>query len=394
MTILILTREYKHEKLPNCGGTGSFYYTLAQKLTQEGHKIIVFGVNKTKLSFNDNGVEIVYNKSLFKRNKIINFLRSITKKKTFLNKYHNKIHEIEKRDISKMVYKYIEENDLKIDIIETHDFEGISLMLNDSIPCIIRCHGSYSVLEKYFNYKNVEIGRKHCEKMAFAKAKNVISVSNFSRKANEIIFNIQNSKVIYNGINIDLYKPNATNNIIHKSIFFIGNLSIDKGIDIVLLTFKKIIIDHPDASLHLIGRCSNFDTILIDNDLINLKDKIIFYGYLPQEKTIEKLNVASIVLFPSKGENFSLAILETMALEKIVVASNIDSFNEVIKNGENGFITKGIDDYHSTINSFFKNQNEYDTIKKYARKTIVEQFSLQKMYDETINYYQEIISKR
>lgn len=393
MNILILTREYKHIKLPSCGGTGSFYYTLAHKLKQEGHNVIVFGINKTDFFFNDKGVEIVYNKSLFRKNLIINLIRSITKKFTFLHKYHNKIHELEKKDIAKMLYAYINKNNLKIDVIETHDFEGISLMLNNSIPYVIRTHGSYSVLERYFGYKNVEIGRMHCEKLAIAKAQNIICVSNFSKKANQTIFNIKNPKIIYNGINVDLFKPNSSLKNNDKSIFFIGNLSLDKGIDIVFETFKKIIIDHPDASLHLIGRCQNFDELIIKNDLTDLASKIINYGYLTQEKTIEELNKANVVVFPSKGENFSLAILETMALEKIVITSEIDAFKEVIIHSENGFIAKKNEDYVSIINKLFNYQKNFESIKKSARKTIIEKFSLQKMYDETINYYEKIIAK-
>lgn len=393
MNILILTREYKHINLPSCGGTGSFYYTLAHKLKQEGHNVIVFGINRTDFFFNDKGVEIVYNKSLFTKNLIINLIRSITKKFIFLHKYHNKIHELEKKDIAKMLYAYINKNNLKIDIIETHDFEGISLMLNNSIPYVIRTHGSYNVLEKYFGYKNVEIGRMHCEKLAIAKAQNIICVSNFSKKANQTIFNIKNPKIIYNGINVDLFKPNSSLKIIDKSIFFIGNLSLDKGIDIVFETFKKIIINNPDASLHLIGRCQNFDELIIKNDLTDLASKIINYGYLTQEKTIEELNKANVVVFPSKGENFSLAILETMALEKIVITSEIDAFKEVIIHSENGFIAKKNEDYVSIINKLFNYQKNFESIKKSARKTIIEKFSLQKMYDETINYYEKIIAK-
>ena len=391
MNIIILTREYKHQNLPNVGGTGSFYATLAQKLHYEGHNVFVFGVNKTNVAFDDNGVKVVFKKSIFKRNKLLNLLRSITKKTPFLYNLHFKIHELEKKDISKMLYQFIKNNNLKIDLIETHDFEGISLKLNNSIPYVIRCHGSYSVLEKYFGYKNIEIGKKHCEHEAFKIAKNVICISQFSVFANQTVFNIKNTKLIYNGINTDLFSPNNTAKQIKKSLFFIGNVSFEKGIDIVFETFKNIQKLHLDATLHIIGRCKNFDGLLADYDILNLKQKIFYYGYLGQDDAIAKLGGANIVVFPSKGENFGLALFEAMAIEKIVIGSNIDAFKEIITDGQNGFIASSSKDYATIINSIFDNSTEFEIIKKNARQTIIEHLSLQKMYVETIKYYNQMI---
>ena len=88
MNILILTREYKHPLLPPCGGTGNFNALLAKELVKRGHKVQVFGVLKTNIDFEDEGVQVHYIKSLFKRNVFLNFLRSITQKIPFLMQYH------------------------------------------------------------------------------------------------------------------------------------------------------------------------------------------------------------------------------------------------------------------------------------------------------------------
>ena len=94
------------------------------------------------------------------------------KHKMWLEKLHFYIHELEKKDIAKQLQKHIKTNNLKIDIIEAHDFDGISLYINNKIPYTIRCHGSWSLLEKYFGYK-AEKGRVYCEKKALKKGKNI-----------------------------------------------------------------------------------------------------------------------------------------------------------------------------------------------------------------------------
>ncbi len=394
MKILLLTREYKHSSLPKCGGTGTFMASLAKNLVKLNHEVYVVGINKSKINFVDEGVTIQYCKSLFRRNFIINFLRSFTKKIFFLNNLHCKIHEFEKKDIAKIVTKLIKKQSTPFDIIETHDFEGLYLFLENSIPIVIRCHGSFSVLEKYFDYKDVELGKKHCEKEAFKRAKNVVSISEFSEFVNRELFHITNFHRIYNGVNTSIYKKNENAIIIPKSIFYFGTIAIEKGAEIAIQIFLKIIKKHPEASLHFIGPENNQHKteFLKTIETNNLKDKVHFYGFQKNEEVIQLLSKAEVVIFPSKGETFGLALCETMSLSNPVISSKIPSFQEIIINQENGFIANSIDDYFAFINQIFENKTIAKNIGDNARKTIIDNFSQEKMIDETIKYYIKVLT--
>jgi glycosyltransferase involved in cell wall biosynthesis len=393
MTILLLTREYKHSNLPTCGGTGSFMASLAKDLVKKQHEVYVLGINKSTTVFYDEGVHIHYYKNLFRRNPIVNFFRSLTKKVAFLKPLHFKIHEYEKKDISKIVNDFIKKNQLKIDVIETHDFEGLYLYLDNSIPIIVRCHGSFSVLEKYFNYKGIEAGKKHCETLAFKNAKNVISISEFSEHINRELFGKTNFKRIYNGINTSVFEINKNQTIIPKSIFYFGTVAIEKGADIAVQILIKMIQFEPKTSLHFLGIENNNHKIELLKIIeeYQLEDKVHFYGFQKNENLIQLLSKAEVVIFPSRGETFGLALCETMSLSKPVVTSNIPSFNEIINQGKNGFITNSIDEYCDYITTLFEDKATADTIKLNARKTVIERFSQEKMIDETLKYYSNVI---
>ena len=385
MHILFLTREYKHPDLPACGGTGVFYANLAHKLIKKGHVVTVFGVSKKEISLNDNGVNIYFIKDVFKRNKLLNITRSITKKISFISSSHLKIFEYEKKEIANKLKDYISSQNILVDIIETHDFDGLSLYLDNTIPYAIRCHGSWTILEKYFGYTKVQIGRKHCEKKAIEKAENIITISKFSKKANEELFNIKNTKLIYNGINTSEFQGDLSIPTIPYSIFFIGNISIEKGADVAFSVFCKIEKVFPQAKLHFIGREGVLKEEFVKGmNLLNLNSKVFFHGYLSKEEIINKLNKTDVVLFPSKGENFSLGILEAMALKKIVISSDIDAFNEVIIHEENGFIANKEEDYFDIISRIFNNTYNLQTISKNAGETIINKFGINKMINETI----------
>lgn len=391
MTILILTREYKHPLLPPCGGTGNFDTLLAKELVKQGHKVYVFGVNKTNIDFDDEGVQVHYSKSLFKRNFAYNLLRSVTQKIPALLPYHFKLHEKEKQDISQRLFAYIQKNNLAIDIIECHDFEGLSLFLGKKIPYVVRCHGSFSVLEKYFGYK-VESGRKHCEREAFKKAENVIAVSRFSEQANRELFGVSKFKLIYNGINIHEFQQDTAVATIPFSIFYIGNISVEKGADTAFRVFTRLAEKFPSATLHYIGRETPYKAILEkDIQSQSLTDKVSFHGYQSKENIIRLLSSANVILFPSKGENFSLALLEAMALSKPVVTSGLDSFKEIITSGENGYICENDSDFITAVSAIFNDKIRADTMAQKARKTITDGFSIEKMMTETLDYYRTVI---
>jgi len=314
MNILFLTREYKHPLLNKCGGTGVFYSNLAPELVKKGHNVFVLGVHNNHLEFDDNGVQVTFIKSLFKRNIFFNLMRSVTGKIKLLEKLHFKIHEYEKKDVASQLYQFIKKQNLSIDIIETHDFDGLSLYLNDAIPYTVRCHGSYSVLANYFGYKT-EKGRIHCERKAFLKVENSIVISAFSKKINTELFKLKSPSLIYNGINTTFFKPNSKVQIIPNSIFYFGNISTEKGADIAIDSFVEIARKNTDATLHFIGKLGKYNLEIVEKlKQFGIENKVFFYGLLSPIEVIETLNKAEVVIFPSRGETFGLDLWEKMRL--------------------------------------------------------------------------------
>lgn len=391
MTILFLTREYNHSKLKNNGGTGAFIKTLSAKLIERGVKVHVVGISNNNASFEDNGVKVVFYKSLFKRNFIFEFLRSISKKNTLLSKIHKRIHKLERKDIAKIVHKYIAKNNLKIDIIESHDFEGIYWCLKTDIPIVVRFHGNYNLFEKYFNYKNIELGRKYCEMEAVKKTNNFITVSNFSDKLNKEIFKLEHTKIIYNGIDTTYFK-NKDIETIDYSVFYFGTISEEKGADKAFEIFVKIYQIDSRFTLHYVGRKTNFVNSLIHKATeLNIIQKVFFYDSLKDDVLLSTLSKAELVLFPSKGETFGLALCEAMSMGKIVLCSNIEAYREIVTHNKNGYICNNIEEYVKIIDDYYNNKSKYLGIKNEARTTIENDFSINKMVDETIIYYKSIL---
>ena len=387
MNILLFTKEYNHNKVGKSGGTGVFYRNLALQLRSRNHKVFVFGSSNKVVNFNEDGIEHFFIKHYFKNYKIAELFRSMVGKLKFMEKFQTKFYESENRYLTKKLEKIIQINNLTIDIIETHDWDGTSLYLKElNIPYVVRYHGSWTILKKYFGYNNVPPGKIPCEKKAAENSTNNISISQYSEKINSNTFTLQNPHLIYNGVDYEFFSAQNNAEIIENSIFYVGNLSEEKGADVALEAFALIKKVVPKATLHFIGNENGYRGKVKNN----LKKDVIFYGRKESVEIRALISTAQIVIFPSKGENFSLSLLEVLSLEKAVICSAIDSFKEIIIDNENGMIAEDTEDFAAKAILLFNNSPLRSRLGNKGRELIVNRFGLDKQMDETIKYYAKI----
>lgn len=390
--VLFITKEFQSEFQENTGGTGVFYKNLTESLVGKNIRVSVFGSSKKPFIIENKKLSVLFVKDYFKKYKVMEFLRSITGKISFLENLHFKIYECEIKYLEKELLKFIDNK--KIDIIETHDWEGISLITDKlEIPCVIRCHGSWSVLRDFFGY-GASKGKIHSEKRAFKKIDNIITISQNNEKMVEQIFGKKDYHLIYNGIDTDFFKPQKNALILEKSIFYLGNVSSEKGAETALNAFIKVNKSEKNSTFHFIGKKTNLVNQLKERiTLEKLDEKVYFHGKKNRNEVVQLISQAEVVVFPSKGETFGLALAEAMALEKPVVCSNLEAFREIVSDKENGLIAKSEDEFANNITQIFYDKLFAADLAKNARKTIIEKFSSQIMVQKTLEYYTEIINK-
>lgn len=109
-----------------------------------------------------------------------------------------------------------------------------------------------------------------------------------------------------------------------------------------------------------------------------MEDRISFCG---TTKEIRKcLAQSDIFAFPSASEGFGLALTEAMAMGLPSIGyRSCSAVNELIKNGENGFLCEdGIDDFAAKLEILIKNQElriqmgakAHEDMKEYAPNKI------------------------
>ena len=127
-----------------------------------------------------------------------------------------------------------------------------------------------------------------------------------------------------------------------------------------------------------------------------LQSKIQVFGLDEELKNLYALS--DIVLSTStEPEGFSRIIIEAQSMEKLVVAANIGSTEEIIQDQINGLLCKAnnAQDLSEKIKYALSilNSPTAETIASNARESVTAKFSLPKIQSQLIEFYEELIDQ-
>jgi glycosyltransferase involved in cell wall biosynthesis len=382
MHIAFLTPEYPHEKMTHSGGLGTSIKNLAETLAQHNIDItvLVYGQKKSEI-FTENNIHfhLIQDKSYV-------FAKWFFHRK-YIQKYCNRIIK-----------------ELNIDILEAPDWTGITAFMKFKIPLVIRFHGSdtyFCHLEK----RKQKFKNYWFEKLAISNAQAFIAPTAYAGNVSRELFGINHKVIqtIHYGLELSRFE-NSDPALFEKGLLlYIGTVIRKKGVFELPEIFKKVRLQFPEAKLILIGGDSSdvqtgshstwqllqkeFDT----NDL----EKVTYLGKIPYQDVQNYIKQANVCIFPSFAETLGMVTIESMALQKSVVNTNIGWAQELIADGENGFLVHPKDHslYADRILELLADTNLCLTMGANARKRVEAVFDIEKIVQQNILFYQSIIGQ-
>lgn len=117
-------------------------------------------------------------------------------------------------------------------------------------------------------------------------------------------------------------------------------------------------------------------------------EDVVYVGSVGPEKRNELLGGAYALLHPIFfHEPFGLSVVEAMACGTPVVAFNKGSMPELIDSGKNGFIVENVKEAIEALGKISKIDRQC------CRDTVEKRFSVERMVDDYIKVYEQIINK-
>ncbi|MCR4345206.1 MAG: glycosyltransferase, partial [Candidatus Scalindua sp.] len=152
----------------------------------------------------------------------------------------------------------------------------------------------------------------------------------------------------------------------------------------VLKRFKK-------ARFLVVGEGALRDELKAKSKSLKLEDKIIFTGFRSDIKSV----LASIDIFvmPSLLEGLPMVLLESMAMAKPIVATDIDGVKEVLNNGETGLLVPPKDPkaLSVAIVDLLNHRDKAYQIGLAARRVVEERFGVDIMVKKVETVYEELL---
>ena len=149
-----------------------------------------------------------------------------------------------------------------------------------------------------------------------------------------------------------------TKKVNSKSILFLARIEKEKGIYIVLDTYKKLKEIHKDLSLTIVGdgaELNNVKKFVNDNELIDIKITGKLSGQLLKNEFINN----NIYFFPTfHGEGMPTSLLEAMAFGLVVISRPVGGTKDFFT-PKMGTLTESKDSevYFKILDSYLSNKN-------------------------------------
>jgi glycosyltransferase involved in cell wall biosynthesis len=258
------------------------------------------------------------------------------------------------------------------------------------IPSVCIFHSMPEHIISHYKNKIVRFFNFYSYRFVFKKCDKVIFVSDLQKIAWEKIgFKPKSSKTIFNGVDINFYKidqeyKNYSNKI---TIGMCAALRPEKRHQDFLKLIENLRVKNFDVYGLIIGDGEDFSKI---EKAIN-SNKIIknFVEMTGQQTMVQNyIKKCDIMMLMSEAETFSLAVLESMAMGKPVVITNVGGAKEMVGNGVNGYIFECGDVSSATENIIsIINQKKIHSMGIESRKIIEDKFSLDVMIKNYENYF-------
>lgn len=165
------------------------------------------------------------------------------------------------------------------------------------------------------------------------KARNILTVSEFSKKEIAECYHIEKDKflIVYNAVD-KIFKKNEDQSLSNDNYFVaVSSVKENKNFPTVITSFLKLQKKQPNLKLYIVGDLSDKNFKAIDIQKYKLNPNIKLLGRVSDDDLIKYYSNARGFIFPSLYEGFGIPVLEAQACGCPVISSNTSSLPEVLQ---------------------------------------------------------------
>ncbi len=221
------------------------------------------------------------------------------------------------------------------------------------------------------------------------------------------------------GVDTDVFKPIEPSETLAKhherNILFVGRITPEKGLHILLEAFRKVAPSFPDLHVNLVGSVGSLarDRLIGLTEKQQIRDLDVFYeapsylsrlegilpdemksrvhyaGNVPHATTIDFYQDADILINPALSEPFGRSLIEANACGVPTIASRTDGMTELIEQGKNGILVEpgDVDDLAQAMTTLLSREDLRQRMGQAGRQFVMDHFSWEKIGSRLVALY-------
>jgi glycosyltransferase involved in cell wall biosynthesis len=137
------------------------------------------------------------------------------------------------------------------------------------------------------------------------------------------------------------FEGSATNYV------YVGRIDRIKGLDVLLKSFARLLVDEPDSLLYIVGQTDGvfkdfFAELTVLLAELKIGKNIIFTGF--KDNPYQYMKFADCLVLPSRNEGLPNVVIESLYLNTpVAVTNSIPVIKRIVQEGVNGFVVE-VDD--------------------------------------------------
>lgn len=184
-----------------------------------------------------------------------------------------------------------------------------------------------------------------------------------------------------------------------RFLLYVGGISPHKNLATLIDAFDKLAKTDPQIRLVLVGDYqddpffSAYPSLKKQVGELNLENRVIFTGFIPDEELAHLYNRAALLVFPSLEEGFGLPAIEAMSCGTPVAASNCSSLPEVLGDAGRFFDPRRAAEIATVIERILRDETERAAMREQGLAR-AEQFKWKKAAEDTLAIFNELVERK
>jgi glycosyltransferase involved in cell wall biosynthesis len=206
---------------------------------------------------------------------------------------------------------------------------------------------------------------------------------------------------ISNGVDHERFRPSRRPSSLgdarlsgRKVVGVVGSLTPEKGHDVLLQAFVRVVDAYPRTALVLIGDGERRAALEDQAARLEIADRVVFLGIRRDvDAILGGVDAFVLPALPAR-ETFSIAVLEAMACGLPIVASRVGSMPDMIRDGCEGFLVRAGDagDLAESLCRLMADESLARRMGAAARARVEAEFTLDAMVSSYGDLFQRLVA--